>query len=320
LVEDYKLENTYELHENINNKGMGVDGLNSFFQNNYKQTNTPNNSLSLLQVGKFVKIGKDEGIIDFVSNDGVTIYLSEGGTKKFTFSEFFRKFKDDNILIKEGSGFPSEFWSPEPELAPEPDYPEREVIELDPEEEEIQPEIQIDEDEGEVQIYEDDEDEGEVQEFEDTIRRIGPTTRPNIPNLPNTPRPNIRPTKNPNIRPFEPTIPKPKINPESLDIPSFYEEEEDIQPERTFTGTEDDPFGYNENIYINKTTYIKCQDCGQMVIDDFEGKISHIYNKHFYKPKMDGSVPVVVNSGRPVSWPSGGAVEQKLVNKYFINK
>jgi len=75
----------------------------------------------------------------------------------------------------------------------------------------------------------------------------------------------------------------------------------------------------NENIYIDNSKKIKCDDCGELVDDSFQSKVNHIYNKHFNKPEMDGSLPVY-NYSYEISWPQGGKELFKLITKYFPKK
>lgn len=85
-------------------------------------------------------------------------------------------------------------------------------------------------------------------------------------------------------------------------------------------GTEDDPMGLNqkrnENLYINDYKGVKCDDCGEIVDNTYKSKVAHIYNKHFNKPEMDGSVPSKRFSFDN-TWPQGGKEVNKLVRRYF---
>jgi hypothetical protein len=297
LVNDYRDE---YVSESVYNRGKGP-GNNDFFNNNFKQVLTSQLSPSILQIGKFVKVGKIEGIIDSVDNDFVYISNSDG-VEKVPYKKFLKSLQTlENIDSK--SGLPSEFWTVE-EYQSWPD--EDDDIDV------MEPEIQIDE--PEIQIDEDEEEEIQIEDlydFDDTghgkpiprrkppkpgIRRIGVSPR----------RPGV--IEKPDEFPYHPGEPHRR--------PGIY-------------GTEDNPLGLppqqlnrrNENVYIDEDKKkVKCDDCGQMVIDTYDAKIAHIYNKHFYIPQMDGSTPTKIEQGRPVTWPYGGKVEQKLVNKYFPTK
>jgi len=71
----------------------------------------------------------------------------------------------------------------------------------------------------------------------------------------------------------------------------------------------------NENIFKNDFKGVKCNFCGQIVDDKYSSKISHIYNKHFNKPSMDGYVPVKTHIGNNI--PQGGIKTYQLIKLYF---
>jgi len=232
-----------ELVESVGNRGIGPGNL-DFFSNNFKQVLTSQLSTNLLQLGKFVKVGKIEGIIEYVDKDNVYISKFNGETEKISFKNFLKQLKSDG-KINENSGFPSEFWSDygEPQRMPERDPYEPDVEVLD------EPDVA--------------QEEEEDAELEDRTGRKG----------------------------------------------SIY-------------GTEDDPMGlrvqkrFNENVYHNDYKTVRCNDCGKLVEDTYEAKLAHIYNVHFKKPSMDGSVPQKKFS-YDTTWPQGGREAQKLISEYF---
>jgi hypothetical protein len=109
---------------------------------------------------------------------------------------------------------------------------------------------------------------------------------------------------------------KPIENPS--DMPKKFPRE--IPKVGSIHGTEDDPMGLNqkrnENLYINDYKGVKCDDCGEIVDNTYKSKVAHIYNKHFNKPEMDGSVPSKRFSFDN-TWPQGGKEVNKLVRRYF---
>lgn len=123
--------------------------------------------------------------------------------------------------------------------------------------------------------------------------------------------------KNPRKLP-KPHIPN-RINTKPSDIPRDFPRE--IPKIGSIHGTEDDPMGLkyqrsNENLYVNNYKGVKCDDCGEMVDNTYKSKVAHIYNKHFNKPEMDGSVPSKRFSF-DTTWPQGGKEINKLLKKYF---
>jgi len=275
-----------ELTESVHNKGMGP-GNTSFYHNNSKQVLTPQLSIDLLQIGKFVKVGKIEGYINSLDEENVYISTIDGVGKieKVPFKKFLKQIKDDG-KINENSGLPSEFWTEEDGdvLVAEPEVQEEQAQELQREEEE---EYEVQKEYTEEEREE--EEEYEVQsEFDvdfddmDDIRR----TKPRLPKPP---------------RPRQPSPTERNI----VDRP--------INPIR---GTEDNPTGVQENVYTNDYKTVKCDDCGQLVEDTYKGKVGHIYNKHFNKSEMDGAVPQKVDS-YDTTWPQGGKQVQKLILTYF---
>lgn len=282
------------VEESVANKGKGP-GNDSFFSNSFKQILTTQISPSILQIGKQVKVGKIEGIINSVDNEFVYITPLDGGEpEKISFKKFMKTLKESGV-INEKSGLPSEYWMEYGEPLPMPEIEEDEEVIVEP----LPPE-EVQEEGEEVQIQREEEttqpEEDELEDFLDTkIRRIGKPRGPGGPPR----RIRTRPDKSQSPR----EIPKYPTDP----------------PRRgSVYGTEDDPMGlrHNENIYTNDFKGVKCDDCGQMVDDTYKAKIAHIYNKHFNKPEMDGQVPVKKYS-YDTTWPQGGGEAQKLVWIYF---
>ena len=270
--------------ESVHNKGMGP-GNTSFYSNSSKQVLTPQLSIDLLQIGKFVKVGKIEGYINSLDEENVYISTVPGlGTiEKVPFKKFLKQIKEDGKIL-ENSGFPSEFWTEEPESGFWEDEPDT-LVAPDEEVEETQTEYE-EEHEYEVQREYEEEHEYEVQnefDVENYEKLRGKPGRPRPPKETNTP---IKTT---------PPIDKP------------------VGPVR---GTEDNPSGIRENVYVNDFKSVKCDDCGQLVEDTYKAKVGHIYNKHFNKTEMDGAVPQKVDS-YDTTWPQGGAQVQKQIKKYF---
>ena len=258
LVDNYL--NTEMVDESVYNRGVGP-GNDDFFRNNVKQILTSQKGTNLLQIGKFVKVGKIEGYISSIDNDNVYISSTLGDNKleKLSFKKFIKELSNDG-KINENSGLHSEFWTDNSnEFNDEYGY--------QPSPNQYNPDVETEE-------YEEDEVIQPEREEE-----------------------------------YEEEVIQPEVDDE------YYEFDED---EFSF-GTEDNPndnrFVY-ENIYKNNFKTVKCSDCGEMVEDTYESKVAHIYNKHFNKPEMDGSVPSRVYS-YDNTWPQGGKKTQELVKLYF---
>jgi len=253
-----------ELTESVHNKGMGP-GNTSFYSTNSKQILTPQLSIDLLQIGKFVKIGNIEGYIN--SLDKENVYISTvpglGNIEKVPFKKFLKQIKDDG-KINESSGFPSEFWT-------DGEEEDGDVIVADPE---------TQEEEESQRVQKEEEEEYEVQK--------------------------------------EWTTEEEQEEEQEYEVENEFENEFDTNKFKTnfLRGTEDNPRGIRENVYVNDYKSVKCNDCGQLVENTYEGKIGHIYNKHFNKTEMDGSIPQK-NYSYDTTWPQGGKQIQRLIKIYF---
>ena len=204
---DVLLDNYLDLDivsESVHNKGMGP-GNTSFYNNNSKQVLTPQLSIDLLQIGKFVKVGKIEGYINSLDEENVYISVVPGlGTiEKVPFKKFLKQIKLEGKIL-ESSGFPSEFWTEEPDILVQPEE-EQESQTEEEEEYEVQKEIEEREEEQEYEIQ---------NEFD--VEDYGKPGKPKSPNQwPKPPRP-----KEINISPID-------------------------KPIHTVRGTEDNPLGEN---------------------------------------------------------------------------
>lgn len=277
------------LKESVYNRGKGP-GNDDYFMNSFKQILTSQISPSILQIGKYVNVGNIEGYIDSVDNNYVYISSTKGdGVKeKVSFKDFLKKIKLEG-KINENSGFPSEYWTTNPERYGENDDPDVETIEIDPETEEDgddegyqETREDDDDDEGYQETQKNDDDDDEDDEDEEEVE-VNP-------------------------------------NEEEEEVQVQPGESEDIGGVGVLFGTEDNPRGViKENIYNNDFKGVVCDDCGEVVEDTYRAKVAHIYNKHFNKPEMDGSVPQKTNFPGALSWPQGGRETLKLVRKYFPN-
>jgi tellurite resistance-related uncharacterized protein len=314
--------------KNYLNENMGPGNIPFFNKNNLKQVLTSQSATNLFQIGKYVKLKTLEGYIDSIDNKYIYISSTKGdlSQEKISYKSFFKELSKEKIT--ENSGLYSEFWSDinedidySEELVDEEDEINNEIDdEFDDEigndefENEIDDEIGNDEFEDEI----DDEFENEIDNYsiykdnnityittglfdndvEDRkIRRIGPSHIPGKPRRTNSPNnPNEKPKEYPNNIPRE-------------------------LPKRIYNGTEDNPSGIDENFlyeneYKNDFKSIKCNICGEMVENTYHSKISHIRNKHFIKPEMDGNVPEKTFT-YDTTWPQGGKIDNELIEVYF---
>jgi len=263
--------------ESVHNSGMGPTNNPLFGTPTIRQSLTTSISTNSFQIGKYINVGKIKGFLDSIDNK--YLYLStEGVNKEKVLIKDYIKELSKSKEINEKSGLYSEFWDKlKPKEEEKPYYPNE--IDVMERDEELDQDIEITDDDYEEEM-------SEVEDvISDNIRRY-PTPRRYSPR-----RLNKKTQEMPNNIPYEmPTKRK-----------SMLYNSDNVQ----------------ENIYIHDDKKVMCNDCGQMIMDDYKSKVSHIYNKHMNKPEMDGSVPHKEYTTTITSWPQGGKQTQKLITKYF---
>jgi len=294
--------------ESVYNRGVGPTNNSLFITPTPKQSLTTSISTDSFNVGKYINVGKIKGFIDSIDNK--YLYISEEGTekKKVLITDYIKELSKVKT-INEKSGLYSEYWDELEKPSNKMSNYHREVDVIDNDEmidndgydirydNEIT-DIDNDYDNEMTDIDNDYDDEITDKDFDNEMTELDNDIMTN----------NIR--RFPNPRRYSPG----RINRKSNDVPNNIPYEMPIRRK----SMRYDSDNVQENIYINDTKKIMCNDCGQMVMDDYKSKVSHIYNKHFNKPEMDGAVPYKDYTNSLVSWPQGGKQVQKLIRKYFF--